>query len=67
VVQDTGWSQLFPGGEGVLPFSDLEGAVSAIERVEGDYECHRRAAREFAERHLASERVLGELLHRIGL
>jgi hypothetical protein len=67
VIQDTGYSHLLPCGAGVVPFSGIDEAVAAIERVEADYEHHRLAARAFAEAHFASERVLGELLERIGV
>jgi hypothetical protein len=66
VIQDTGYSRLFPCGAGVVAFRDLEGAAAGIERVEADYARHRLAARSFAEAHFASERVLGDLLERIG-
>jgi hypothetical protein len=67
VIQDTGYSRLFPCGAGVIAFRDLEGAAAALERIEADYAGHRRAAREFAEAHLASEVVLGSLLGRVGV
>ena len=67
VIQDTGYSQLFPCGEGVVAFRDLEGAAAGLERIEDDYAAHRLAARSFAETHFASERVLGSLLERVGV
>jgi hypothetical protein len=67
VVQDTGFSEIIPVGEGVLAFTKLDDAVSAIETVEGNYVHHQRAARELARTHFASDVVLGDLLERIGL
>jgi hypothetical protein len=67
VVQDTGFSEIIPVGEGVLAFTKLEDAVSAIETVEGDYVHHQQMARELASAHFASDIVLGDLLKRIGL
>jgi hypothetical protein len=67
VVQDTGFSRLFSCGEGVVAFRDLEGAAEGVERIEADYATHRRAARELAEAHFASETVLGSLLERVGV
>jgi len=67
VVQDTGFSRLFSCGEGVIPFRDLAGAAAGLERVEADYAMHARAARKFAESHLASDIVLGSLLERAGV
>ena len=45
VVQDTGFSRLMPTGEGLIAFSDAEGAVAAISAVERDYAAHQAAAR----------------------
>jgi hypothetical protein len=67
VVQDTGFSEIIPVGEGVLAFTKLDDAVSAIETVEGDYVHHQQMARELASAHFASDIVLGDLLKRIEL
>jgi hypothetical protein len=67
VVQDTGFSRLFPCGEGVVAFPDLAGAAAGLERIEADYASHQRAAREFARAHFAAEDVLGSVLERIGV
>ncbi len=45
LVQDTGFSANLPVGEGLLAFTDLDGAVEGAERIAADYEHHRRAAR----------------------
>lgn len=62
VVQDTGWTRHLPSGEGVIGFSTVEEAASAIARVEADRPRHSRAARGFAERHLAADKVCADLL-----
>jgi hypothetical protein len=62
VAQDTGFGDDVPSGEGILAFSDVEGAAAAVDEVRGDYARHRRAARELAEEVFASERVLSRLL-----
>ena len=67
VVQDTGFSERIPTGEGLLAFTDAKSAASALESVERDYERHQPAARELARTHFSSEVVLGGLLDRIGL
>jgi hypothetical protein len=67
VIQDTGFSRLFPCGEGVVAFPDLAGAAAGLERIEADYASHQRAAREFAQAHFAAEDVLGSVLERIGV
>jgi len=67
VVQDTGFSEFIPTGEGLFAFSTLAEAVRGIESVEANYSQHQRSAREVAHRHFDSKVVLQELLTRIGL
>jgi hypothetical protein len=62
VVQDTGFSNIFPTGEGLLTFTNLEEAAAALEKVEADYEHHARAARAVAEEYFESNRVLTQLI-----
>jgi hypothetical protein len=64
VVQETGFSAHLPHGEGLVPFSDVDGAASAIGAVNRDYARHRTAARRIAERHLAHDVVLPALVER---
>lgn len=66
VAQETGWSESLPDGEGLLAFSDLEGAVAAVEAVRADPLRHARAAREIAVRHFDSDIVLASLADRAG-
>ncbi len=67
VLQDTGWSQVLPAGTGLLTFDDAEGAVAAVRDVETDLAGHGEAARALAETHFAAERVLEDLLGKVGL
>ncbi|HJZ58102.1 MAG TPA: hypothetical protein VKE74_24385, partial [Gemmataceae bacterium] len=67
VVQDTGFSEFIPTGRGLFAFSDAESAAAGIAAVEANYAGHQEAARDIAERHFASDIVLKDLLHRIGL
>ena len=62
VLQDTGFSAVLPVGEGIVPFTDLEGAVDGIRQVEGNYGRHARAARAIAEEWFDSAKVLTRLL-----
>lgn len=64
ITQDTGFSEWLEPGLGVLAFSCFEEAVAAIEEVDAHYSLHCAAAREIAEAHFDSRRVLGELLDR---
>jgi len=65
VALDTGFSERYPSGEGLMAFDDLEGARAAIEAVRGDWERHSRAAREIAAEHFEAKRVLGRLLEEV--
>jgi hypothetical protein len=67
VVQSTGFEGALPVGEGLLTFTELEGAAKAIAAVEDDYESHAHAARRLAEEYFDSDKVLGALLDRIGV
>jgi hypothetical protein len=62
VVQDTGFSEVLPVGEGLLTFSTVEEAVAGIKDVEARYERHAQAARGIAEAHFDSAAVLSRLI-----
>jgi len=67
LAQDTGFSDNYPVGEGLLAFSTLEEAAAGVEAIERDYERHCRAARALAEEYFDSRTVLSRLLERLGL
>jgi hypothetical protein len=62
LAQDTGLEGLYPLGEGLIAFRTLEEAVAGVEAISADYERHASAARELAEEHFDSDRVLAGLL-----
>jgi hypothetical protein len=62
VVQDTGWSDHLPSGDGALCFTTLAGAVDAIEAVARDYTHHCAAARAYARTYFDAIKVCAELL-----
>lgn len=62
VVQDTGFRDLFPTGEGLLAFDDQEEAVAAIHDVSAHYARHAEASRAIAREYFDSDRVLTRLL-----
>jgi hypothetical protein len=62
VVQDTGFSSLLPVGDGILSFTTVDQAADAIRAVEADYARHAKAARDVAEAHFDSDRVLVGLI-----
>ena len=46
IVQDTGFSQVLPVGEGIISFNTLDEAEAGIREVEGNYHRHaKRSAR----------------------
>lgn len=67
VVQDTGFAELIGPHDGLLPWSDLDGARDALDRAEADYDAHAEGARALAEERFASDLVLGELLEQVGV
>ena len=67
VVEDTGFSRIYPQGEGIFGFSSLEEAAAGIDAVERDYRRQCEAARATAERFFRAETVLEKLLHDAGL
>ncbi|MDQ3706230.1 MAG: glycosyltransferase [Chloroflexota bacterium] len=62
LVQSTGIEDLLPTGEGIVTFRSLEEAAAGVDRINSDYERHRRAARQIAETCFAAEHVLSDLL-----
>jgi hypothetical protein len=62
VVQDTGWSEHLPSGEGVFAFNTPAEAAAALDEASKNYEHHSHAARKFAETHFEAGKVCAELL-----
>jgi hypothetical protein len=65
LVQDTGFSQHLPTGEGLVAFTTLEQAIEGAEKIESNYAHHCRAARRLAEEYFDSDKVLDKLLTEI--
>ena len=63
VVQHTGPSSYLPHGEGMFRFISLDDAAEALEEINAHYERHCRSAREIAETHFDSTRVLETALN----
>ena len=64
VVENTGFDQILPVGEGILSFRTIEEATAAIEEVFTHYARHAAAARDIAETWFDSRKVLTSLLER---
>ena len=62
VVQDTGFSEDLPCGEGLFAFRTIDDAVAAMEAINRDYRRHCLAARRIAEDHLGARTVIGRVL-----
>jgi len=67
VVQDTGFSEILPCGEGLFAFRDEAGVRDAVETINKDYRRHCDAARRVAEDYFDADKVLGEMLRACGL
>ena len=62
VVQDTGWSDWLPSGEGLFAFSTADEAVAALAAVADDPARHAAAARRIVEDHFEARDVCAGLL-----
>jgi hypothetical protein len=67
IVQDTGFSEALPCGEGLFAFRTSDDVVAAVEAIAGNYRRHCDAARDVAAAYFDSDRVLGEVLRRAGV
>jgi GT2 family glycosyltransferase len=67
VTQDTGFGNFVPSGEGLFGFASCEEAADAIQRIEGHYERHCRAALEVACGTFSYDVVLPAILDHVGL
>src|SRR5205085_8613451 len=62
LVQDTGFSEHLPTGEGLLVFTTLEQAVAGARELLADYPHHRAAAQRIAGEHFDGPRAIAPLL-----
>lgn len=67
LVQDTGFGEHLPTGEGLLAFRTPEEAVALAGELRAEYPAHRRAARRIAEEHLAGPVAVAPVLEAAGL
>jgi len=64
VLQDTGWSRVYPTGRGLFAFRSLDEALAGIDAINSDYSAHSRAARQLATDMFDARKVLDDLLAR---
>jgi hypothetical protein len=62
LVQQTGWADWLPEGEGLLSFSTMDEAVAGIDELRSDPARHARAARKLVEEHFAAADVCQGIL-----
>src|SRR5438105_9043105 len=67
LVQDTGFTDTLPTGEGLLAFTSLDDAITGTNSIIRDYDAHSRAARATAVEHFDSDKVLADLLDQVGV
>ena len=66
-MQDTGFGNALPLGEGLFAFDDRDSAAAAIDEINRDYERHRRGAHEIAREFFNYDVVLTALLDHAGV
>jgi hypothetical protein len=67
IVQDTAFGSYLPTGKGLFAFQTMEDILTAVDKIEGDYEGNCRTARDLAVEYFAAEKVLASLMQRAGL
>jgi hypothetical protein len=67
VLQETGFSECLPCGEGLFAVRTVEEAASALEKIQSNYELHSHRAREIAVEHLDAQKIIGRLISELGL
>jgi glycosyltransferase involved in cell wall biosynthesis len=67
IVQETGFSDYLPVGEGLFAVNNVEEAKEAIETIEGNYKRHSEKAFELAAEYLEAKKVLSRFLNELGV
>jgi hypothetical protein len=67
ITQETGFTALYGGSEGLFAFSSLEQIPEAVRAINADYAHHSEAARQIAREHFEATKVLASLLERAGV
>jgi hypothetical protein len=62
IMQETGFSKHLPCGIGLFAVRDVDEALSAIDKINTDYEYHSRMAREIAREYLDTTKVMNNFL-----
>jgi hypothetical protein len=67
ITQQTGFTRLYGGREGLFSFESMDDIVNAVESINADYPHHSRAAEAIAREWFDSTKVISSMLSRIGL
>ena len=67
VLEETGWSEVLPNGDGLRAWTTVDEAAEALRDFERDLPRHRAAARRIAEEFLAAGKVTTTLLSRLDI
>jgi hypothetical protein len=67
ITQETGFSEFYGGGEGLLAFRTMDDIAEAAAAVRADYARHSRAAAGIAREYFEARKVLASLLERAGV
>lgn len=67
ITQDTGFASHLPVGRGLFAFRTEDDVQEAVESIRSNYDAHAAAAREIGAEYFGAERVIGDLMVRVGL
>jgi hypothetical protein len=67
IMQQTGFSNTLPTGQGLFAFTTMKEIVEAVESINSAYEQHCQAASELSHEYFSSDVVLKRLLAEVGL
>ncbi|MEY4299349.1 MAG: hypothetical protein RIR25_585 [Verrucomicrobiota bacterium] len=67
ITQETGFSEFYGSGAGLLPFTTMDDVVAAAAAVRADYAKHSKAAHDLAREFFEAEKVLASLLDSAGV
>jgi len=67
ITQETGFSEFYGSGAGLLPFTTMDDVVAAAAAVRADYAKHSKAAHDLAREFFEAEKVLASLLDCAGI
>jgi hypothetical protein len=67
ILQDTAFGKFVPIGKGLFSFGNMDEAQTALEEIASDYSTQSKAAVEIAQTYFDADKVVGEILSRVGL